>query len=101
MCPCREQIGLQMVHKSLLQGFRDVANSIHCILQKQYHQTPPTYDSDTDNEQDIEQDVKRGVSHNIEGSPVIEHGVLMECAIPTHDSATLLYWVIGYVNNDP
>ena len=37
MCPCREQIGLQMVHKSLLQGFRDVANSIHCILQKYYN----------------------------------------------------------------
>ena len=85
-----------MVHKSLIQGFKDIAGSIHQVLHKEYYQTPITYDDDSDDEESAD---KPPGMFCTKGTPVREHGVLMECTIPSevpfNNAPKLLYWVTG------
>ncbi len=95
LCPCREQIGLQPVHRDLLKGFKEVAGSIHQLLRHKYHQATPLDDWE-EGEGSLEGE-KRGVFAS-EGSSFIEHGVLMECTIPNDipfKAPKLLYWIVG------
>ena len=94
LCPCREQIGLQPVHRDLLKGFKEVAGSIHQLLRRKYHQAMPPDDWEEEGSLGEE---KRGV-FSLEGSRFIEHGVLMECTIPNDipfKAPKLLYWIVG------
>ena len=106
LCPCREQIGLQPVHNNLLKSFKEVTGAIHQILHKKYEEEEDEWDDEPeegDGEEavagagDVEQSTKSKLFTR-RGSPVREHGVLIECTITGDSLLTppkLQYWVIG------
>jgi hypothetical protein len=99
----------QPVHCQLLETFHHVSSAIHQILhQRKCDSTDGTSDDDgwsDEGKSECEEENHEDVIFKSNAYPVIEHGVLVNCSIPsaTRDKGfippSLNYWIIGCVSS--